>query len=70
MAKKKRKKKKPSARTDFARVSVVKEYLAGKGFRTSADSVDVLNGEIQRILDVAADRAQAHNRVTVSAADI
>ena len=65
-----KKKKRSSARTDFVRTSVVKEYLASKGLRTSGSTVDALNAVIKDLLNDAAMRAEDNGRLTVKASDV
>ena len=55
---------------NFVTKSVVKDFLAGKGFRSSSDVFDSLNKQIENILTQGAERCKANSRQTVKGTDI
>jgi hypothetical protein len=54
----------------FTVQSKIKEYLAGKGLRSSGDLIDEVNVTVQQVLDKAAARTRSNDRSTVRGGDI
>jgi len=54
----------------FVVKSAVKEYIAKKGLRTSAESFEVLNETVERLISDAIRRAKAGNAGTVKSKHI
>lgn len=54
----------------FVTKSVVKDFLSGKGFRSSGDVFDSLNNQIADILTQGVERCKANSRQTVKGSDI
>lgn len=50
--------------------SKVREMIKGKGCSTSADAIETLSAEVQRIIDRAVERTRANGRKTVKGSDI
>lgn len=50
--------------------SKIREMIKAKGCSTSADAIDTLSAEVQRIVNRAVERTKANGRKTVKGSDI
>ena len=50
--------------------SKIREMIKGKGCSTSAEAIDALSAEVQRIVNRAVERTKGNGRKTVKGSDI
>ena len=50
--------------------SKIREMIKGKGCSTSADAIDALSAEVERIVNKAVERTKGNGRKTVKGSDI